>query len=104
MVSAPSVVLRKVAQDQESFPNPDAVALICQRIALLLAQTRGAFDEVYLLIFIAVFKLIIIGVVLFSAPCFIAAFMQLLLPRQSESRDLNVLADLASDPANSATF
>ncbi len=43
------------------------------------------------------------SVVLFSVPCFIGAFMQLLLPRQNESADLNVLADLASDPANSAT-
>ena len=44
------------------------------------------------------------SVVLFSIPCFIAAFMQLLLPRQSEPPALNVLADLASDSVNSSAF
>jgi MFS family permease len=44
------------------------------------------------------------SVVLFSLPCFMAAFMQLLLPRQSEPPALNLLADLASDSANSSTF
>jgi MFS family permease len=44
------------------------------------------------------------SVVLFSVPCFVAAFMQLLLPRQSEPPALNVLADLASDSANSSAF
>ncbi len=44
------------------------------------------------------------SVVLFSIPCFIAAFMQLLLPRQSEPPALNVLAGLASDSVNSSAF
>jgi MFS family permease len=43
-------------------------------------------------------------VVLFSIPCFIAAFMQLLLPRQSESRALHVLTDLAPDSATSTSI
>lgn len=43
-------------------------------------------------------------VVLFSVPCLIAAFMQLLLPCQDEPPALNVIADLASDSANSSAF
>jgi MFS family permease len=45
-----------------------------------------------------------LSVVLFSLPCFIAAFMQLLLPRQSEPPALTVFANLASDSANSSTL
>jgi MFS family permease len=45
-----------------------------------------------------------LSVVLFSLPCFIAAFMQLLLLRQSDPPALTVLADLASDSASSSTF
>jgi MFS family permease len=44
------------------------------------------------------------SVVLFAVPCFIAAFMQLALPRHSEPPALNALADLASDSANSSAF
>jgi MFS family permease len=43
-----------------------------------------------------------LSVVLFSVPCFIAAGMQLLLPRQSEPPAPNFLADLASESANSS--
>jgi MFS family permease len=45
-----------------------------------------------------------LSVVLFSVPCFIAAFMQLLLPRQNEPPHLNVLAELASNSANNSAF
>jgi MFS family permease len=38
-----------------------------------------------------------LSVVLFSVPCFIAAFMQLLLPPEGKPPALNVVADLASD-------
>jgi MFS family permease len=45
-----------------------------------------------------------LSVVLFSVPCFIAAFMQLLLPAQGKPPALNVVADLASDSVNSSGF
>jgi MFS family permease len=45
-----------------------------------------------------------LSVMLFSVPCFIAAFLQLLLPRLSEPLAVNILADMASDSANSSTF
>jgi MFS family permease len=45
-----------------------------------------------------------LSVMLFSVPCFIAAFMQLLLPRQSEPPALNMLADLTSESASSSAF
>lgn len=45
-----------------------------------------------------------LSVVLFSVPCFIAACMQLLLPRQTRPPVLNVLADLASDSASGSAL
>jgi MFS family permease len=45
-----------------------------------------------------------LSVALFSIPCFIAAFMQLLLPRQSKPPALNLFVDLASGSANSSAF
>ena len=45
-----------------------------------------------------------LSVMLFSVPCFIAAFMQLLLPRLSEPPSVNILTDVVSDSANSSTF
>jgi hypothetical protein len=45
-----------------------------------------------------------LSVMLFSVPCFIAAFLQLLLPRQSEPLAATILADMASASANSSTF
>jgi MFS family permease len=45
-----------------------------------------------------------LSVVLFSVPCFIAAFMQLLLRSQSEPPVLSTLADLNSDSVNSSVY
>jgi MFS family permease len=45
-----------------------------------------------------------LSVVLFSVPCFVAAFMQLLLPHQSEPPPLNPLAELTSDSVNSSAY
>jgi MFS family permease len=45
-----------------------------------------------------------LSVVLFSIPCFIAACMQLLLPRQRKLRALNVLVDLASESASGSAL
>ena len=41
----------------------DAMALIGERVALLFAQSGGAFDQVHLLVLVAVFELIVVGVV-----------------------------------------
>jgi MFS family permease len=45
-----------------------------------------------------------LSVVLFSVPCFVAAFMQLLLPARSEPPALNPLAELTSDSVNSSAY
>lgn len=44
------------------------------------------------------------SVLMFSLPCFLAAFMQLLLPLQGRSQMQPVLSDLAPDSANSSSF
>jgi hypothetical protein len=44
------------------------------------------------------------SVLMFSIPCFLAAFMQLLLPFQDRSQTQPVLSNLAPDSVNSSTF